>query len=225
MSTSIRINLNEKLYLRNPQDTELGRKIISTSVTMIDELGFEQFTFKKLAAEIDSTEGSVYRYFENKHKLLVYIISWYWVWLDYQITFKTNNIKSSKERLKIIIKVLSESQKDDPVTDLNESALHRIVVVESSKAYLTKDVDAANKDGLYREYKKLCKHIAEIILEINPTYKYSHSLVSTIMEASHDHVFFARHLPSLTDIKLNGNDYSQLEGYLEHLLFSAIQSN
>jgi hypothetical protein len=145
--------------------------------------------------------------------------------MDYQITFKTNNIKSPRERLKIIIKVLSESQIDDPNTDLDEAALHRIVVSESSKAYLTKEVDAANKDGLYREYKKLCKKIAEIILEINPTYKYAHSLVSTLMEASHYHVFFAKHLPSLTDIKLNGNDYSQLENYLEHLLFSAIQTN
>lgn len=225
MSTSIRINLNEKLYLRNPEDTELGKKIIFTSIKIIDELGFEHFTFKKLAQEIDSTEASVYRYFENKHKLLVYIISWYWVWIDYQITFKINNIKSPKERLKIIIKILSESQKDDPQTELDEAALHRIVVAESSKAYLTKDVDAANKDGLYREYKKLCKKIAEIVLEINPTYKYSHSLISTIMEASHDHVFFAKHLPSLTDIKVDRGDYSQLENYLEHLLFSAILNN
>ena len=225
MSTSIRIKLNEKVYLKDPEETELGRKIVTQSVTMIDELGFEQFTFKKLALAMDSTEASVYRYFESKHKLLVYIISWYWVWLDYQITFKTNNIKSPKERLRLIIKILSEAQKDDPNTELDESALHRIVVSESSKAYLTKDVDAANKDGLYREYKKLCKKIAEIILEVNPTYKYSHSLISTIMEASHDHVFFAMHLPSLTDIKLNGNDYTQLEDYLEHLLFSAIQNN
>ena len=223
MSASIRIKLNEKLYLRNPEDTELGRKIIHVSIGMMDELGFEQFTFKKLALEIDSTEASIYRYFENKHKLLIYLISWYWVWLDYRIMFKTNNIKSPKEKLKIIVKSLSESQNDDPNTDLDEAALHRIVVSESSKIYLTKDVDEANKDGLYREYKMLCKKIAEVILEINPTYKYSHSLTTTIMEASHDHVFFAKHLPSLTDIKLTGNDYSQLESYLEHLLFSAIQ--
>ncbi len=225
MSTSIRINLNEKLYLRNPEDTELGRKIIVQSISMIDKLGFENFTFKKLAAVMESTEASIYRYFENKHKILIYIISWYWVWLDYQIIFKTNNIKSSKEKLRIIIKVLSESQVNDPETAIDESALHRIVVVESSKAYLTKEVDAANQEGLYREYKKLCKKIAEIILEINPTYKYSHTLVSTVIEASHDQVFFASHLPSLTDIKITTDDYSQLEEYLEHLLFSAIQTN
>ncbi|GAL85548.1 hypothetical protein MYP_2777 [Sporocytophaga myxococcoides] len=224
MSTRIRIKLNEKLYLRDPEETELGRYIINKSINMIDQLGFEQFTFKKLAIEIESTEASVYRYFENKHKLLAYIISWYWVWLDYKIAFKTNNIKSPKERLKIIIKVLSEAQLDDPTTDFDEAALHRIVVSESSKAYLTKEVDSANKDGLYREYKKLCKKIAEIVLEINPTYKFAHSLTSTVMEASHYHVFFAHHLPSLTDIKIKGNDYRELEEYLEHLVFSAIES-
>ncbi|MBC7486147.1 MAG: TetR/AcrR family transcriptional regulator [Cytophagaceae bacterium] len=225
MSTSIRIILNEKLYLRNPDETELGRRIIVQSISTIDELGFENFTFKKLAVAMESTEASIYRYFENKHKLLIYLISWYWVWLDYQIGFKTNNIKSAGERLRIVVKVLSEAQVNDPETSIDESALHRIVVVESSKAYLTKEVDAANQEGLYREYKKLCKKIAEIVLEINPTYKYSHTLVSTIIEASHDQVFFAFHLPSLTDIKIKNNDYSQLEEYLEHLIFSAIQTN
>ena len=49
MAVSIQIKLNEKLYLRDPQDTELGRKIIQESILLIDELGFENFTFKKLA--------------------------------------------------------------------------------------------------------------------------------------------------------------------------------
>jgi AcrR family transcriptional regulator len=212
------------LYLRDPQETELGRKIVTQGVRMIDDLGFEQFTFKKLATEIDSTEPSIYRYFQNKHKLLVYLISWYWVWLYYRITFHTNNIKNPKERLKIIFHVLSEVQKDDPDTEIDEAALHRIVVNESAKAYLTKEVDSANKHGLYGEYKKLCKKIAEIIHEINPTYPYAHSLVSMLIEASHHQTFFAQHLPSLTDIKIVQQDYSQLEKYLEHILFSAIEN-
>jgi len=222
MGATLQITLNEKLYLRNPEQTELGRKIVKASINMIDVLGFEHFTFKKLAVEIDSTEASVYRYFESKHKLLNYIISWYWVWLDFQISFKLNNIISPKERLKIILKIISEAHLDDKNTEIDEAALYRIVVSESSKSYLTKEVDEANKDGLYREYKQLCKNIAEIILEINPTYKYSHSLVSTIMEASHNQVFFSQHLPSLTDIKIKDNNYTQLEEYLSHILFSAI---
>ncbi|HEX8548569.1 MAG TPA: TetR/AcrR family transcriptional regulator [Cytophagaceae bacterium] len=224
MSYQIKVQLNEKLFVRNPNDTELGKKIINESILMIDELGFELFTFKKLALQMESTEASIYRYFESKHKLLIYLISWYWVWLDFQITFKTNNIKSPQERLKTIIQILSQLQVDDPDTEINESALYRIVVAESSKAYLTKLVDTANKDGLYREYKTICKKIASVILEIDPSCKYPHSLITTVIEASHSQVFFAIHLPSLTDIKVAGTDYSQLEGYLWFLLTSTIQN-
>ena len=56
---------------------------------MIDQLGFEQFTFKKLARAIGSTEASVYRYFDNKHRLLTYLIAWYWKWMEYQINYRT----------------------------------------------------------------------------------------------------------------------------------------
>ena len=66
MAISIQIKLNEKLYIRDPQDTKLGRKIIQHSILLIDEIGFEGFTFKKLAMRIGSTEASVYRYFEKK---------------------------------------------------------------------------------------------------------------------------------------------------------------
>ena len=83
--TVLSIKLNEHLYLSDPQHTKLGQNIISKSVVLIDQLGFEQFTFKKLAKEIDSTEASVYRYFENKHRLLHYLISWYWSWLEYKV--------------------------------------------------------------------------------------------------------------------------------------------
>ena len=68
MATNIHLTLDHNSYLREPESTELGRRIISESIRMIDALGFEQFTFKKLGAEIGSTEASVYRYFENKHK-------------------------------------------------------------------------------------------------------------------------------------------------------------
>ncbi|GAA3931251.1 TetR/AcrR family transcriptional regulator [Hymenobacter algoricola] len=92
MGTSLRLDLNEKLYLRDPQGTDLGRRLVAESVLLIDEIGFEQFTFKKLAQRMESTEASLYRYFENKHKLLVYLVSWHWAWLRYQIRFHTHNV-------------------------------------------------------------------------------------------------------------------------------------
>jgi AcrR family transcriptional regulator len=223
MATLIKLNLNHKSYLRDPEQTDLGRRIVTESITLIDSLGFEQFTFKKLAAVINSTEASIYRYFENKHKLLIYLISWYWAWLEYQIDYKTNNIADPEERLRIILKVISDSQLLDPAfAHIDESALHRIVVAESSKVYLTKAVDLDNKDGLFKEYKSLCKMIAGVVTEINPEYPYSHALISTVVEAAHQQSYFARHLPSLTEVKAN-NDVADTVSFLEQLVFAAIR--
>ena len=96
---SININVGSELYLKNPDSSDLGKKIISNSILLIDELGFEVFTFKKLSIKINSPESSIYRYFENKHTLLIYLVSWYWKWIEYQLVFATANINSSKEKL------------------------------------------------------------------------------------------------------------------------------
>ena len=223
MNATVKINLNHKSYLRNPEETTLGQRIVGESIRLIDQLGFEEFTFKKLATEIGSTEASVYRYFENKHKLLVYLVSWYWVWLDYQISFRTNNIDDPVRRLRIIIGILAEARLDDlQTTYIDEAALHRIVVADAAKAYLTKGVDADNKENLFREYKTMCKKIAAIVLEIAPDYPYPHTLISTVMEATHQQTFFAQHLPSLTDIKPDNNASRKIADFLEHLVFCAI---
>jgi AcrR family transcriptional regulator len=219
----IHIKVNEKLYLRDPEQTELGRKIIQYAIKMIDIIGFEQFTFKKLAKEIHSTEASVYRYFENKHKLLIYIVSWYWSWLEYQIDYQTNNIKSAEHKLKIAIKTLSEATKFDPeFSHIDEVLLHKIVVAESSKSYLTKEVDQDNKDGYFISYKSLCNKIVGIVKEFNPEFPYPRALVSTIIEAAHQQKFFSEHLPSLTEIKKNQPD-EQISNYLEFLAIKLIK--
>ena len=77
----ISIQLGNNLYCKDPQSTELGKKIVLHSIKLISELGFEAFTFRKLSMQIDSTEASIYRYFDNKHRLLVYLIAWYWAWM------------------------------------------------------------------------------------------------------------------------------------------------
>ncbi|UPT67071.1 MAG: TetR/AcrR family transcriptional regulator [Sphingobacteriales bacterium JAD_PAG50586_3] len=78
MEVQLRIRMNEKIYLRNPEESVLGKNIVRNGLLLINKLGFEEFTFKKLAKEINTTEASIYRYFENKHRLLLYIINWYW---------------------------------------------------------------------------------------------------------------------------------------------------
>jgi hypothetical protein len=112
---------------------------------------------------------------------------------------------------------------DPTFADIDEAALHRIVIAESNKTYLTKHVDKDNKQGLFRGYKDLCKHIADIVKEYNPEYPYAHALISTAIGASHQQTFFAQHLPSLTEIDKNDPQmHEKICEYLWHLITSAI---
>ena len=117
MAIGIKVSLNEGLYLRDPQETVLGQNIIKHSILLIDEIGFEAFNFKKLAQRMQSTEASVYRYFENKHLLLIYLVSWYWEWVNYLIDINTKNIEDPKHKLKIIIDTFVYASKDNPSID------------------------------------------------------------------------------------------------------------
>jgi len=222
---TLQLMMNENLFLRDPQDTDLGRKIIQESIAMIDELGFEKFTFKKLAMKIDSTEASIYRYFENKHRLLVYLIAWYWNWVEYRIDFGTQNIDSPERKLEIALTIVGEKKVKDPFfPNINEEALYRIVIAESDKTYLTKQVDEDNKEGLFRGYKSLCTKIADYIMEINPDFKYPHSIISTALLTAHQQLFYAVHLPSLTDLKKDEGDlHVQVQDFLIEFVFNSIK--
>ena len=189
---------------------------------MIHEAGFEAFTFKKLAEDISSTEAGVYRYFENKHKLLVYITAWYWAWLEFQIRFETNNIVKPAEKLRKVIRLLATTVEDDEQTShVNEQLLHQIIIAEGSKAYMTKHVGEDNKQHFFTPYKDLCALVSNIILECSPKYKYPRSLASTIIEMAHFQNFFMVNLPSLTDFGKTKED-TEVYAFLEDLVFSRL---
>jgi len=223
MAVTIQIKLNEKLYLRDPQDTKLGRRIIEHSILLIDQIGFEDFTFKKLADRIESTEASIYRYFENKHLLLLYLLSWYWEWVKFRIDFHTANISDPSEKLRIAIETIIDSALTNPSIDfVDESVLHRIVIAESTKSYHTKLVDKENKEGFFSTYKDLCKTLAEIISEIKPDYPHPRALASTLLGMSNDQVFFAQHLPSLTEIRIEDADLTQVKKLMGDFAFGLL---
>ncbi|MCK5120653.1 MAG: TetR/AcrR family transcriptional regulator [Methylococcales bacterium] len=222
MEIQLQIKMNEKLFLRNPEQSVLGKKIILHSIQLIHKNGFEDFTFKKLAKEMGSTEAGIYRYFENKHRLLIYLTAWYWSWLEYQVSFQTNNIEDPVVKLKMLIKLLATTVDDDINTShVDESLLHQIIITEGSKTYLTKHVSEDNKDQLFKPYKDLCAVIGNMILEYNPSYKYPKSLASTIIEMAHFQNFFMNNLPSLTDFGGNKDDL-EIVSFLEDLVFSTI---
>ena len=222
MESNIQLKIDEKVFTKDPSSSDLGKKILENSIALIDELGFEAFTFGKLADKAQCTEASIYRYFENKHKLLIYHLTWYWTWMEYHLTLATANIKSPEERLTIAIRLLtSPLEQGSGIPQVDEAALYRIVIAESQKVYLTKNVDEENKQGLFFSYKKLCKKAAGIVKEINPAYRYPTALISTVVESSYDQRYFARHLPSLTEIPKDKED--GITEYLTELVFKAIK--
>ncbi len=220
MLPNLSIQVNECIYLKSPESSELGRKIVTGGINLMDELGFESFTFRKLAVRIESTEASIYRYFESKHKLLLYLTNWYWSWMEYRLMFGMANILNPRERLSRAITLLTEQvDEDSNFSHINEVKLNRIVIAESSKAYQYKGVDDENKIGVFSGYKQLVATVSDVILELNGNYKYPHMLVSTVIEGAHIQRYFAEHLPKLTD-EVTGED-AITEFYLD-VTFKAI---
>jgi len=219
MSIEVKISLNDGLYLKEPQDSKLGRKIIQYSIVLIDEFGFESFTFKKLAEKINSTEASIYRYFENKHLLLIFLVNWYWEWVSYLIAINTMNILDPRKRIGIIIHSFVSAPKDNPgIEYVNESKLHNIVISEGMKAYHTKEVDSENSKGFFSSYKNLANSVSKVITEINPKFPYPFALATNLFEMSNNHIYFAKHLPRLTDISVNENDADEVENMLNYFI-------
>ena len=219
--SNLKIQVNHKIYVKDPETSSLGRKIIQESIILIDEIGFENFTFKKLGERIGSNESSIYRYFESKHKLLVYLSSWYWSWIEYRMVFETNNIQNAFEKLKKAITIVTEKIEDDTKTAyINEAILNKIIIAEFTKTLLTKEVDEENKEGFFLVYKRVINRIITIIEEVNPDYMFAKSLASSIVEgALHQH-FLKDHLKTIT----NCNDKVSPTAFYINLVSQALKS-
>ena len=198
---NLNININEKLYVKNPESSELGKNIIKNSILLIDEIGFEAFTFKKLGERIQSNESSIYRYFENKHKLLIYLSTWYWSWIEYRLVFSTNNISNPIKKLEKAIKILTQKIEDDSQTKhIDESILNKIIIAEFTKTFLTKEVDQENKEGFFIVYKNVINRLIKMIEDANSEYLYSRSLASSIVEGSLHQYYLKDHFKSITNL-------------------------
>ncbi len=197
---NLKFQVSSNIYLKDPETSALGRKIIKESILLIDEIGFDIFTFKKLGDKIGSNESSIYRYFENKHKLLVYLSSWYWSWMEYRMLISTTNIDDPFEKLRRAITVVTEKIEDDSNTEhIDESVLNKIIIAEFNKTFLTKEVDEENRQGFFLIYKSVINRLVAIINETNPEYVFAKSLASTIVEGSLHQHFLKEHLTTITN--------------------------
>lgn len=198
--SNFKIEVPKGIYIKDPETSDLGKRIVGRSIELISEIGFEQFNFKKLGSQIGSNESSVYRYFESKHHLLMYLTSWYWIWIEYQLVLETYALKDSKEKLSKSIVIVTRTIKEDSnFSHINEVLLNQIIINENSKVYLTKEVDNENKDGFFLPFKRVVKRVAEIILEHSSNYKYPLSLASTVVEGALQQHFFKQHFTSISN--------------------------
>jgi len=219
------VNIHNGLCLRDPKETTLGQSILKYSIILIDELGFEHFTFKKLAARINSTEASIYRYFENKHLLLVYLSNWYWEYMYVNIQNKLDNITSPTEKLKIAIAgILDSMMKNDEISYIDEDILHSIMVSQADKVYRIKEVTEENKNGFFLAYKKVVRFISDIMLEVDPDFPYARILASTLTEMPNQQLYYAKNLPSLTSISDQKDNQLELQKVMENMAFAWLKA-
>jgi len=222
MEFQLKFKVSEHLFLRDPENSEIGKSIVKNSIELIHEMGFENFTFRKLAQKISSTEATIYRYFSSKHKLLTYILNWYWYYMEFLVMLKLQNITNEKAKLKTIIELLThELPESAGQLDYNKKYLNQIVIAESSKVYLVKEVKEINKNEVFKPYKDLCAAIALVISAYNPTYKYPRSLSSTLIETAHYQQFFSAYLPKLTDVQ-SKEQKEFVAHFLSDLLFKVL---
>lgn len=223
MIIQFKINQPSCTFLRDPQETKLGLSIIQHGILLIHETGFERFTLKKLSESIGCTEASVYRYFNSKQQLLLYLFSWYWGWMDYRIRHEIDTALTVTERLERGIAMLIERNANDQRTPfIDETKLQEIIEQEGVKSLLTKQVDTINQTGAFENYKQIVSYLAELIREINPDYPYPNMLITTIIEGSHLQHFFADHLPRLTN---RSENHQSVTAFYLHLLISSLQLN
>lgn len=224
MAIKLQIKMNANLYLRDPELSELGRSIIKEGIILFYELGYEDFTFKKLAVKIGTTEAGIYRYFENKHRLLTYITTWFWAWLEYQLFFHTNNMTNAEEKVNIAIELLTfRADSQFLMEGINKEMLSKIIITEGDKSFLNRNVAEDNKAMLFKPYKDFCHKIAELFLEYRKDYPFPHSLASSLIEIAHHQLYFKDHLPRLTDFP-NAKNADDLVIFLKQLVFSTLKN-
>lgn len=216
---NFQIKVNDKLYIKDPESSELGKRIVAESIILMDEIGFEAFTFKKLSEKVNTTEASVYRYFENKHKLLIYLTSWYWAWIDYQVVLNTYSISNPERKLETIISIVSQTiETDVSFAHIDEGKLFNIVINEYSKSFLTKEVDVDNQDGFFAIYKRVITRIKDAIIDVRPDYPFPASLASTtVISALHQH-FLKMHFKTIT----NCNDVVEPSEFCKSLVLQTL---
>jgi AcrR family transcriptional regulator len=211
------------LFLRDPEATELGRSMLSEGLELMNELGLESFTFRKLASRMRSTEVTLYRYFPNKHRLLQYYFQLYWLWLRQLCGNQVEVAKDPEDALgRCVEAICGVWPKRLPELQLDPKALRLLVIDEGMKSYLHKQVDADNARRLFAPYKALSAFLADRLVACRADVPMPRSFATTVIEMAHSLPFAMEHLPSLTELS-SRKDLRHLARHLLHRTITYIK--
>ncbi|HQV50815.1 MAG: TetR/AcrR family transcriptional regulator [Flavobacteriales bacterium] len=202
------------LHLRDPAASAVGGRILSEGLALMNELGLEAFTFRKLADRAECTEATIYNYFTNKQRLLQYYFQLYWMWLDTHCQQEGHTLTDPWARVQGDIHALCGIwSKDALAAQLDPVALRDLVLVEGSKSFMHRNVDEDNKLKLFQPYKDLCSHLAKELKACDRSCKHPRTFATTLIEMAHSLEFAMDHLPALTELSGAG-DRRKLAGFL-----------
>jgi AcrR family transcriptional regulator len=214
---NITIKISSEIYLKNPKTSVLGQKIIIGSIELMSELGYEEFTFKKLSEHIHTTESSIYRYFENKHRLLLYLTNWFWLWQEYKIIQSALKEQTKESKIITAIHILCSNEFDNELVDgIDVVNLNKIVKSDLTKHYF-KGYDTEKNQELYHGYYSICRRFAFLINNLVPNYKYPIALSSNLIEMIFFQRFLQRNIKDLTDL-----EEEETEQYFVQTIFNIL---
>jgi AcrR family transcriptional regulator len=201
LRTHVSMVIDKSLYTKDPMTSVIGQDIIRHAVEQIAANGLDQFTFRKLATSLKSTESTLYRYFQNKHQLATYLASYHWSLMEWRIAFATANIADHQTQFENALRELCLWVRDDQKKQiLNEAKLQRFVLTAGFTTFLPLDLNKSDRISYTKAYSDLIHRIATIVRKSHPHIKSPEAFSTTIVESIHHQMYLQLHAPHLTDI-------------------------
>lgn len=200
MNLHFQVHIPSRMAQHDPSLSRTGLKILNTAIQMIADEGYEVFHLSRLAEKADTVESTVYRYFENKHKLLLYISGWYWAYLDFSIDYESRNLNEPRQILNKAIEMMAG--KDLPQNNSligDPQLIHRIIIMEFSKIYITQLALEDNKEGYFVYFKSFVNKIAKLLSEVMSGYKFPRSFAFLLVSGIYQQAYVAEKLPALSE--------------------------
>jgi AcrR family transcriptional regulator len=219
LAQHVHLRPDPALSLKEPTSGRTGTAILIGGLDLMNTLGYEAFTFKKLAQGIGCTEVTIYTYFANKQRLLQYYFQLYWLWLRLLGSMEVERHGDPRISLSAIVEILCGVwPRQLPALQLDPAGLRRLVIAEGMKSYLHKNVDADNAQRLFQPYKELSAFVADRLVACRPDVPWPRSFATTVIEMAHSLPFAMEHLPSLTEL----SSRKDLKHLAQHLLHRTI---